>query len=153
MHGPINIRCVFSSTAIQISFVFCNIKKVYCNIFSFRDFLTTRQPWLVLASSSLGFQDNTQTRRNLWVSPRRVICPPPRPVPDKTHTHTHKTLTRDRYPCPQPDSNPQFQQTHVREPAVTGVDLLPCRYVEMCNDVTVDNRAHVDTAFLLKMRL
>ena len=89
MHGPINIRCVFSSTAIQISFVFCNIKKVYCNIFSFRDFLTTRQPWLVLASSSLGFQDNTQTHRNLWVSPRRVICPPPRPVPDKTHTHTH----------------------------------------------------------------
>jgi hypothetical protein len=42
----------------------------------------------------------TITHTPLWTSDR----------PDAETTRQHKTLTRDRYPYPLRDSNPQFQQ-------------------------------------------
>jgi hypothetical protein len=55
--------------------------------------------------------------------------PSDKPVAE-TSTWQHTTLTRDRHPCPRPDSNPQSQQASGRRPTPTARPLgsAPLKY-------------------------
>ena len=62
---------------------------------------------------SRSHSDKPQAVEFLWTRDR----------PDaETSTLQHTTLTRDRHPCRQQDSNPQSQQANIR--AATGIGIL-----------------------------
>ena len=82
--------------------------KLTLYIFSIKD----REPLGVYASTSLRFRDHTyldtpHSVGRLWTSDRPVA---------ETSAWQHTTLTRDRYPGPRRDSNPQSQEASGRRP-------------------------------------
>ena len=60
---------------------------------------------LLIIEASLSHSDTPHSVGHLWTSDRSDA---------KTSTRQHTTLTTDRHPCPQRDSNPQSQQASGR---------------------------------------
>jgi len=64
-----------------------------------------------MAASFVRLLDHTQRRTTLGTTP----LDSDQPVAE-TSTWQHTTLTREKYPCPRWDSNPQSQQASGRRP-------------------------------------